>query len=100
MELAADEPGMVRHLDDLHVHAIGSASGDTEAGARKRLIVFAIEFVAVAMALRNLRLPVGLVSKGTGLEFAVPRTQAHGSAHLVHTQKLPQFVDHSIRRRW
>ena len=31
MELAADEPRMVRNFDDLHVDAIGRATGDAEA---------------------------------------------------------------------
>lgn len=51
MELAAEEPGMVGSLDDLHVHTIGRASGDAEAGARQRIFILAIEFVAMAMAL-------------------------------------------------
>ena len=32
MELAADEPRMIRNLDDLNVDAIGRAAGDPEAG--------------------------------------------------------------------
>ena len=51
MELAADEPGVVRGFDDFDVHAVGCASGDAETGAGERFFVLAIEFVAVAMAL-------------------------------------------------
>ena len=32
MELAANEPGMVRNLDDLDVNAFGRAPGDAEPG--------------------------------------------------------------------
>ena len=34
MELAAEEPGVIGHFDDLDVHAVGSAAGDAETGAR------------------------------------------------------------------
>src|SRR6266581_8098159 len=51
MELAAEEPGMLRRLDDLHVVAVGRAAGDTESGIGERLFVFAIELVAVPVAL-------------------------------------------------
>ena len=53
MELAADEPRMVRHLDDFDVLAIRRAAGDAETGVGQRLFVFAIEFVAVAVPLGN-----------------------------------------------
>ena len=51
VELTAEEPGVVGGFDDFDVDAVGSASGDAEAGAGERVFVFAIEFVAVAMAL-------------------------------------------------
>jgi len=51
MELAAYEPRVVGGFDDFDVDAVGGASGDAEASAGERVFVFAIEFVAVAMAL-------------------------------------------------
>ena len=51
MELAAYEPRVVGDFDDFDVHAIWGAPCDAEAGAGKRVFVFAIEFIAVAMAL-------------------------------------------------
>ena len=32
MKLAADEPRVIRNLDNLHIDAIGRAAGDAEAG--------------------------------------------------------------------
>src|SRR6185437_14284248 len=51
MELASDEPRVIRTLDDLHVNAIGCAAGDAEACIGQSFLVVAIEFVAMAMAL-------------------------------------------------
>ena len=51
VELAAEEPRVVGSFDDFDVHTVWGASGDAEAGAGERVFVFAIEFVAVAMAL-------------------------------------------------
>src|SRR5882762_9941466 len=55
MELAAEEPGMLRRFDDLDVLAVGRAAGDAESGIGERLFVLAVELVAVAVALGNLR---------------------------------------------
>src|SRR5580692_984347 len=98
MELAADEPRMVRSFDYFYVDAVGSASGDAEAGARESFFVLAIEFVAVAMALGNLQRAVGLGGEGAGIEFAGPGAQAHGAAHFVHTEKFAEFVNHAVGR--
>src|SRR5882672_10894508 len=50
MELASEKPRMLRRLDNFHVLAVGRASGDAETGIGQRLFVFAVEFIAVAMA--------------------------------------------------
>ena len=63
MELAADEPRVVGGFDNFYVNAVRSASGDAEAGAGERVFVFAIEFVAMAMALGNFQCAVGLVRR-------------------------------------
>ena len=54
MELAAEKPGMPWRFDDLHVLAVGRAACDAEPGIGERLFVFAIELVAVAVALGDL----------------------------------------------
>ena len=98
MKLAAEEPGVVRHFHDFDVHAVGSFSCDAESGARERLFVLAIEFVAVAMALGNFECAVGSVREGSRLEFAWPRAQAHGAAHFIHAEQFAQFINHAMRR--
>ena len=53
MELAAEEEGMVGNLDDLDVGAVGRGAGDAHAGAGEQRFVFAVEFVAMAVALAD-----------------------------------------------
>src|ERR1035441_9041214 len=84
MELDADEPGMVGHLDDFDVDAVGSASRDAKSSAGERFLVLAVEFIAMAMAFGNFSLAVGFRGKRTGLELAGPRAETHGAAHFVH----------------
>ena len=55
MELAAEEPGMLRRFDDFDVFAVGGAARDSESGIGERLFVLAVELVAVAVTLGNLR---------------------------------------------
>ena len=55
MELAAQIPGMVRHFADLDVDAVGRLRRSMpQAAGRQDLLVFAVEFVAVAVALADL----------------------------------------------
>src|SRR5579863_2568820 len=96
MELAADEPGMVGNFDDLDVNAVGRAPRDAEARARQRLIVFAVEFVAVPVPLGNLERAVSLRRKRPRLEFAGPRAQPHRPAHFVDAEQFAQLVNHAI----
>ncbi len=51
VELAAEEPGMFRRFDDLHVLAVRGTASYAESGIRERFFVFAIELVAVPVAL-------------------------------------------------
>src|SRR5271156_6885603 len=96
VELAAYEPRMIRSFDYFYVDAVGGAAGDAESGARQSFFVFAIEFVAVAVAFGNFELAVGFGSEGAGLEFAGPGAEAHGAAHFVHAEEFAEFVDDAI----
>src|SRR6266511_1775944 len=98
VELAGEEVGMLRQLDDLDVGAVGRASRDAQSGAGEQLLIFAVELVAVAMALADFGAAVGLDGVEAGLELAVPCAQAHGAAQLFHPTQLAQFVDHAVRR--
>src|ERR1700723_1037566 len=51
----------------------------------------------MAVALGNLHRAIGFGREGAGLEFAGPRSEAHGAAHFVHTEKFAEFVDDAIR---
>src|SRR5439155_17517908 len=83
--------------DNLNVRTIGSRARDAQSGARQNGLVLAIEFVAVAVALADLQLSVGLVGERAGLEFASPRPEPHGAAQFVNSPQLAQLVDHAVR---
>ena len=53
MELAAQVPGMVGELADLDVGAVGRLAGDAQAGGLQAVLVLAVEFVAVPVALAD-----------------------------------------------
>src|SRR6202035_3546634 len=97
MELAAQKPRMVRSFDDLDVILVRSAAGDAQARGGKYPFVIAIELVAVAMALADFELAVGFGGERAGLEFAGPRTQAHGATHFIDAEQFAEFVDDAMR---
>src|SRR5579862_3728627 len=99
MKLAANKPGVIGHFDNFDIHAIGRPAGNAESGAGERLLVLAIKFVAMAMALGDLQRAVGLMRKRAGFEFARPRPKPHRAAHFVHAEQFAQFVNHAIRSR-
>jgi len=98
MKLAANEPRMIRHFDNFDIHAIGCPAGNAESGARERLLVLAIKFVAMAVALGDFECAVSLMRKRARLEFARPRAQPHRAAHLVYAEQFAQLVNHAISR--
>src|ERR1700722_526957 len=59
VELAAEEEGVTGNLDDLHVGRIRSGAGNTQAGSGKEGLIFAVEFVTMAMAFADLGRFVG-----------------------------------------
>ena len=60
--------------------------------------VFAIEFVAMAMALADFGLSVSPAREAVFGQQAGIRAQAHGAAELVDALQLAQLVNHAIRR--
>src|SRR5882757_5698799 len=52
MELAGHEPGMTGQLDELD-QAIGGESGETQSRRRQLVEIVIVEFIAVAMTLKN-----------------------------------------------
>ena len=51
VELAADEPRVVRDFHNFHIYAIRSATRDAESGSGQGLLIFTVEFVAMTMTL-------------------------------------------------
>src|SRR5882762_7177599 len=98
MELAAEEPRVIRGLDDFHVILIRRASRDPQARGNQRLFVVAIKLVAMPVAFADLQFAVGFVCEGAGFEFAWPGAQPHRAAHFIHAQQFAQFINHSVRR--
>src|SRR5215472_15067164 len=96
MELTADKVGMVGQFHHLDVGSVGGRTRNSQPARDERFLVFTIEFVAVAVALADLRLTVNLVGEGAGLDFAGPGTETHGTAKFFDTAQLAQFVDHSM----
>src|SRR5258708_7312952 len=63
MELASQEPGMIRYFADLHVHRIGGLSGDAQTARGQNFFVLAVELVTMPVPLANLGHAVGFARK-------------------------------------
>src|SRR5450759_1928266 len=98
MELAAEIPRMVADLADLDVGIIGRLAGDLETRRLQALFVFAVELVAVAMALVDLARAVGFVCHAALGQAASPASQPHGAAQLVDTLEFAELEDDAVRR--
>src|SRR5271155_6070330 len=99
MELATDEMRMVWQFDHLDVSTVGSRTGDSQPRRHHGLLVFAIEFVAMAVALADFKFAVDLVGQGVGFNLASPRAQTHGAAKFFDASQLAQLIDHAMRSR-
>src|SRR6185437_16301675 len=60
VELAAEEPGMIRDLADLDVGPIRRLAGESQAVLSKNLLVLTIELITVPVAFANRRNAVRL----------------------------------------
>src|SRR5450759_3070463 len=98
VELAAEIPRMVGEFADLDVGIVGRLAGDLEARRLQALFVFAIELVAVAMALVDFARAVGVVCHAPIAQAASPASQPHGAAQLVDTLEFAEFEDDAVRR--
>src|SRR5580704_6253887 len=100
MELAAQEEWVVGKFHDLDIGSVGSCAADPQSGCGKRPFVFAIELVAMTVALTDFALPISSTRQRVGLQFARPCTQPHRAAQFFHTAQLAQLVNHAMRGRW
>src|SRR5438477_6149825 len=60
MKLAAEKEWMGRYFNDFHVGCIGSSPGDPQPPTREDSLVLAVELISMAVALADLRGPIGL----------------------------------------
>src|SRR6516164_8436782 len=88
MELAAQEPRMVRRFYDFHVILIGGPPGDSQPRGDQRLLVLPVELVTVPVPLADFVRAVSFVCKRAWLQLPRPRAQPHRAAHLFHTQQF------------
>src|SRR3546814_6400687 len=77
MELHADEPGVVRDLDDLRQLAVRRQAGEQQARLLQHLPVVDVHLVAVAVALADRIRAVDVAHPGAFLEDA--RSEEHTS---------------------
>src|SRR5580693_3521854 len=75
MKLASDEMRMVRQFHHLDVSAIRRRPGDAQSSSHHRLLVFAVKFVTMAVALADLQLAVDLVRQRVRFNLASPGAQ-------------------------
>src|SRR5437588_728430 len=84
MELAANKMWMVGQFHHLDVSPIRSRTGNSQTSRGQRAFVFPVEFVTMAMPFADFQLTINFVRQSTGLDFARPGAQPHGSAQLFH----------------
>src|SRR5262245_25734445 len=97
MELTGEEIRVIGDLDDLDEPAVRSLAGDPHAALLEIVHVPALDLVAVAVPLADLRATVGLVGGRAGLEEAGPLAEPHVATHLVDALQLAELVDHRVR---
>src|SRR6476619_5994411 len=83
MELDADEPWVVRTLDDLRQTAVRRHSGEDQTALLQRILVVAVHLVAVTVALANLVLAVDAADDAVAVELGRIGTQPHGAAEVA-----------------
>src|SRR5271157_438696 len=98
MELAAEIPRMIGDLADFDVGLVGRLAGDPQSRGFQPFFIFAIELIAVAVALVDLAHAIGAVGETVLGQLAGPAAQPHGAAEVVHAFQLAQLEDHAVRR--
>src|SRR5690242_20365568 len=83
MELHADEPRMLRELDDLRQALVGRHAGEDQAAALEAVAVRDVHLVAMTMALRDRRRAVDRGDLRARPELARIGAEAHRTAEVV-----------------
>ena len=90
---------MVTQLDELDEAAVRGGAAADEAGRLEAGPVVGVELVAMAVALADHRLAVGLVDLRARLEHRVVRTETHRAALVGDVALVVHDVDHGVLRR-
>src|SRR5208282_2678906 len=90
------EPGVVAQLDDLDDDAVGAGARRDQAVLLKRLAVFIVKLVAMAMALTDLLGTVSPPGQPVRRQHAGPRTQPHRTPELLDRTLVFHQSDHWI----
>src|ERR1017187_1209919 len=98
MELASQKPRMVGNLANLHVRAVRRLSRNPQPGRFQTLFVFAVELIAMPVALLDLTRAIRFIGEARFGEAARPASQPHGAAELVDALQFPQLEYHAVRR--
>src|SRR5215469_13192864 len=88
---------MLGNFDDLNVRSVRRRTRNLKPSSGQQGLVFAIEFITMAMTLANLGFAVGSRSDGIRLKLAFPCAQAHRAPKFINTFKFTKFVDDSMR---
>ena len=99
MELHAHKPWLVMKLHNLHQLFAGAETGQGQALFLEKVAVLVVELIAVAVALIDHGLAVGLVGEGIlAGDLAGIRAQTHGAALIGHVPLLGHQVNDGILR--
>ena len=93
MKLDGQVPGMAGELDDLDELPIERPADNLEAAIEERLLILAVELVAMAMALVDDLLAVEAPGQGVGRQPAGVAAKAHRPTEVVDPEQVPQLVD-------
>src|SRR5579862_3222523 len=86
VKLHADEPRMLRDLDDLGQEAVGRHAGKPQAGRLQRVAIGVIDLVAVAVAFADPGRAVDLGDPALGVEQRVIGAQSHRAAEILPSE--------------
>src|SRR5437868_4447142 len=92
MVLYADEPGMVRDLDDLGQDAVGRHAREPQSHLLKPVFVVDVDLIAMAVALADDVLAVDIVHLGSASQVSRIGAEPHGAAHVAVDRALLDLV--------
>src|SRR5712691_4271019 len=98
VELAGEEPRVIRQLDDLDEVAVGGDAGKHQPLLLEQRAEVVVELVTVAMPLGDLLLRVELLRERAVAEHAGISAEPHRGAFLREPLLADHQIDHGMRR--